>query len=109
MVRVDQSGPGRSKRTAIVVAVVVVVAAVGGTYLVARRSAGRAQTAQHGAAGRAGETAAERASRERMLLEIKKAAEATPAPTEPDPSDLPSIDEVLAEDDAGADEPDAGL
>jgi hypothetical protein len=90
------------------VAVVVVVAAVGGTYLVARRSAGRASVAgQEGAAGQAQQTAEEKAAHERMLLEIKKAAEATPAPTEPDPSDLPSIDDVLAEDDAGADEPDA--
>ncbi len=99
------SGKGPSKAIAFSA---FAVAAIGGViaFNVQKQTDQQAQAESHAAARAQEQLRAEKA-RKRMLAEIKKAAEATPEPEPVDPSDLPSIDDVLAEDAEEADEEEA--
>lgn len=86
-----------SKRVFLIVAAIIAAGLLVVAVMKLRGSSGAP-----GATSASAETADE-ANRQRMLQEIERAANATPAPKEPDPSELPSIEEVLAEDDDGGD------
>jgi hypothetical protein len=66
-----------------------------------------AMRTQQGVRDDAAREVADRAQRERLLEAMKQSA-AEPAEEVPDPSELPSIDEVIAEDEAEAAEDEAG-
>lgn len=101
-------GPGRGaasaggkpppRQQALVGAAVAVLAIAGAGVFFAMRT-------QQGVRDDAAREVADRAQRERLLEAMKQSA-AEPAEEVPDPSELPSIDEVIAEDEAEADEAD---
>lgn len=99
---------GGSPKFAIAAAVLLMGAGVG-AFVVTR---GHDQDARDRAAAAERELEQARQTenelKRRLEAEMKAAAEATPEPVEPDPSELPSIEDVLAEgdDDAGADDAD---
>ncbi len=90
------SGKGPSK---VIAFSAIAVAAIGGViaFNITKQADQQAQ-AEIQETVRAEERLRAEKARKRMLAEIKKAAEATPEPEPVDPSDLPSIDDVLAED-----------